>query len=83
MCSVENNEDRIETKTTNNQNDARLEQAVDRVLQVYLFRYIRDNLTNCDFSRPILLACPLLLRTMDQSLLILTMFLFNLMFNTM
>ena len=35
MCSVENNEDRIENKNTNNQNDARLEQAVDRILQAY------------------------------------------------
>ena len=35
MFSVENNEDRIENKNTNNQNDARLEQAVDRILQAY------------------------------------------------
>ncbi|MHC4639867.1 MAG: hypothetical protein ACYTBV_20600 [Planctomycetota bacterium] len=35
MCSIENNEDRIEKKNANNQNDARLEQAVDKILQAY------------------------------------------------
>ena len=35
MCSIKDSDDRIEKKNTNNQNDARLEQAVDRILQVY------------------------------------------------
>ena len=35
MCSIKDSDDRIEKKNTNNQNDARLEQAVDRILQAY------------------------------------------------
>lgn len=35
MCSIENSEDRIEKKNANNQNDTRLEQAVDKILQAY------------------------------------------------
>jgi len=35
MCNTKNNDDQIEKKNTNDQYDARLEQAVDRILQAY------------------------------------------------